>query len=432
MNKFFYYLGTVLVILAALSSCKEDKGTETPLETPVLTIASQSEDGFVITWNAVPHASYYTCVVNGQESATAQPRLEQTELALGSYLVQVKAVAIPNSGYVDSEWGTVTVPLQLGSDWFGVEPYLKNDDTFNYYAYNSVYMKFTGHDVASIYTGVYTPDELEGLDESALVELISSTLQITEDGLNVLNSTGMVENAVTNLEPETEYVVAAYATHISGIDTLVVCDPIKTEAVPDPPEGLEDWIGSYTVTSTKALKLTADSNNVPVWTMIDSTITFDIEIKASPNDVKSLYVYGWSILDEQLQTSFPSMAKISDDGKGLSMVQGYIEYNGNTLFWMPICYRSDETYQMLNFADDIFTLYNDNGKITASMYSGSTGGLTYDVVAYDLFMMSGLSVNIPHAIPAYFPAGEFTLERVDAPEQGSYRNTSVYVSPMIY
>lgn len=413
MNKFFYYLGTVLVILAALSSCKEDKGTGTPLETPVLTIASQSEDGFVITWNAVPHASYYTCVVNGQESATAQPRLEQTELDFGTYVVQVKAVAISESGYVDSEWGTVTVALQLGSDWFGVEPFLKDDDIYNYYKYNSVYMRFTGYDVASIYAGVYTVDKVEGLDEGALIDLITNTNRITEEGLNVLNSTGMIENGINGLEADTEYIVAAYATHISGIDTLVVCDPIRTEEVPAPPEGLEDWIGSYTVTSTKALRLTAEGEN-PVWTMIDSTMTFDITIEPSPNDVKTLYIYGWSILEEQLGTRLPGMAQISDDGrKGLRMVQGSTNYYGNTLYWMPICYRSDGQYNMKSIAEEIFTLYNENGKITASMYSGPYGGLTYEVLAYDLFMMNAITVQIPHELPAYFPAGEFTLVKID-------------------
>lgn len=413
MNKFFYYLGTVLVILAALSSCKEDKGTGTPLETPVLTIASQSEDGFVITWNAVPHASYYTCVVNGQESATAQPRLEQTELDFGTYVVQVKAVAIPESGYVDSEWGTVTLALRLGSDWFGVEPFLKDDEIFNYYKYNSVYARYTGYDITSIYTGVYTVDKVDGLDESALIDLVTNDEKINAEGLSVLNSTGKIESGFDGLEADTEYIVAAYATHASGADTLVVCDPIRTEAVPAPPEGLEDWIGSYTVTSTKALRLTAEGEN-PVWTMIDSTMTFDITIEPSPNDVKTLYIYGWSILEEQLGTRLPGMAQISDDGrKGLRMVQGSTNYYGNTLYWMPICYRSDGQYNMKSIAEEIFTLYNENGKITASMYSGPYGGLTYEVLAYDLFMMNAITVQIPHESPAYFPAGEFTLVKID-------------------
>lgn len=413
MNKFFYYLGTVLIILAALSSCKEDKGTGTPLETPVLTIASQSEDGFVITWNAVPHASYYTCVVNGQESATAQPRLEQTELDFGTYVVQVKAVAIPESGYVDSEWGTVTLALRLGSDWFGVEPFLKDDEIFNYYKYNSVYARYTGYDITSIYTGVYTVDKVDGLDESALIDLVTNDEKINAEGLSVLNSTGKIESGFDGLEADTEYIVAAYATHASGADTLVVCDPIRTEAVPAPPEGLEDWIGSYTVTSTKALRLTAEGEN-PVWTMIDSTMTFDITIEPSPNDVKTLYIYGWSILEEQLGTRLPGMAQISDDGrKGLRMVQGSTNYYGNTLYWMPICYRSDGQYNMKSIAEEIFTLYNENGKITASMYSGPYGGLTYEVLAYDLFMMNAITVQIPHESPAYFPAGEFTLVKID-------------------
>lgn len=431
MNKFLYYLGTVLIILAALSSCKEDKGTGTPLETPVLTIESQSEDGFVITWDAVSHASYYKCVINGQESATAQPRLEQTGLDFGTYVVQVQAVAVSESGYVDSEWGTVTVALQLGSDWFGVEPFLKDDDIYNYYKYNSVYMRFTGYDVASIYAGVYTVDKVEGLDEGALIDLITNTNRITEEGLNVLNSTGMIENGINGLEADTEYIVAAYATHISGIDTLVVCDPIRTEEVPAPPEGLEDWIGSYTVTSTKALRLTAEGE-IPVWTMIDSTMTFDITIEPSPNDVKTLYIYGWSILEEQLGTRLPGMAQISDDGrKGLRMVQGYVTYSSYTMYWSPICYRSDNSYAMMTVADGIFTLYNEDGKITASMYSGTSGGLDYDVVAYDLFGMSGQIMNILNQIPAYFPAGGFTLEKVAGSGQTVRPETSV-VSPIVY
>lgn len=426
MMKFFYCVAAMPIILVALSSCEETKGTEdeTVLETPVLTVVSQSDDAFVITWDAVSQSAYYVCKVNGEESATAQPRLEQTGLELGTYVVEVKAVAIPETGYTDSEWGTITVTLDLSSDWFGVEPFLKDDDVYNYYKYNSVYVRFTGYDVASIYAGVYTPDMLEGLDDSAIIELVTNTLSINDEGIREINSSGMIENGVNNLEPETEYIVAAYATHISGLDTLVICDPIMTEAVPDPPEGLEDWIGSYTVTSTHALQLTADGNT-PVWELLDSTITFDITIEPSPNDVKTLYIYGWSILEDQLGTRLPCMAQISDDGrKGLRMVQGYVNYSSTTLYWMPICYRSDEQYAMMNIADGIFTLYNEGGNITATMYSGTSGGLDYDVEAYDLFMMNSANVQIPHQVPAYFPAGDFTLEKVDVSEQTQFLNSS--------
>ena len=166
--------------------------------------------------DAVSQSAYYVCKVNGEESATAQPRLEQTGLELGTYVVEVKAVAIPETGYTDSEWGTITVTLDLSSDWFGVEPFLKDDDVYNYYKYNSVYVRFTGYDVASIYAGVYTPDMLEGLDDSAIIELVTNTLSINDEGIREINSSGMIENGVNNLEPETEYIVAAYATHISG------------------------------------------------------------------------------------------------------------------------------------------------------------------------------------------------------------------------
>ena len=66
MMKFFYCVAAMPIILVALSSCEETKGTEdeTVLETPVLTVVSQSDDAFVITWDAVSQSAYYVCKVN--------------------------------------------------------------------------------------------------------------------------------------------------------------------------------------------------------------------------------------------------------------------------------------------------------------------------------------------------------------------------------
>ena len=434
--KNIYFLFVPLVAVFALSSCEKEKEESTDttpvvLETPVLTISEQTSDSFTITWPSVTHAMYYEYEVNGETKSTSQPYLTESGLAEGSYVVKVMAKAAPESGYADSEWGSVTVDLKLEDDWFEIEQvYLKDDDVFNYYKYNSIWYVFTGHGVASVMMDVLTTEVVEDFGEDALPNIL--TQRMTDEGISVINSIGRLEGGMSGLEPDTEYVVVCYVTHESGVEKLVISDPITTDPVPEMPEGLEEWIGSYTVTSTQTLQLTADGS-VPVYTMLDEPMTFDIMIEPSPNDVKTLYIYGWSILEEQMGARLPAMAQLSDDGrKGLKIVQGYIEYGGYTFFWMPICYRSDNQYQLLNFADDIFTLYEEDGVITASMYSGTSGGYDYDVVALDLFIM-GSTVQIPHDIPAYFPAGGFTLVRTDSTGTsfvGQNETSAITVSPM--
>ena len=297
--KNIYFLFVPLVAVFALSSCEKEKEESTDttpvvLETPVLTISEQTSDSFTITWPSVTHAMYYEYEVNGETKSTSQPYLTESGLAEGSYVVKVMAKAAPESGYADSEWGSVTVDLKLEDDWFEIEQvYLKDDDVFNYYKYNSIWYVFTGHGVASVMMDVLTTEVVEDFGEDALPNIL--TQRMTDEGISVINSIGRLEGGMSGLEPETEYVVVCYVTHESGVEKLVISDPITTDPVPEMPEGLEEWIGSYTVTSTQTLQLTADGS-VPVYTMLDEPMTFDITIEPSPNDVKTLYIYGWSIL----------------------------------------------------------------------------------------------------------------------------------------
>lgn len=418
MKRLLYLLGAVVVSLSVLSSCEKNAGDdnqagENTLQTPNLKVVGQTSESFTVTWDIVDNALYYVYRVNGgEESSTSQPSVSFSDLEVGTYVVEVKARPAPNSGWNDSEWASLTVELVLGEDWFLIENvYLKDDDMYNYYKYNSVYFLFTGHEVQSVKMNVLKSSEVDGLsDEELEGKLI---MNMTQEGIELLNSTGSLEGAMANLEPETEYVVVAMAVHESGVEKLIKSEPISTEPVPEMPEGLEDWIGSYKVTSSQTLEIFAQQDQSVGYNVHETPVEFNIDIQPSPNDVKTLYIYGWSILEDQLDTRLPAMAQLSDDG-GLSMIQGYVNYGSNSLTWMPICLREDNTISILTICDVIFTMYDNDGQISVEMYSGNSGGFDFQAIAVDLFIMGGSSVQIPHAVPAYLPAGEFKMERLPA------------------
>lgn len=416
MKRLLYLLSTVVVSLSVLGSCEKNAGDdnqsgESALQTPQLKIAAQTSESFTLTWNIVDNALYYVYRVNGgEESSTSQPNVSFSGLETGTYVVEVKARPAPNSGWNDSEWASVTVELVLEEDWFLIDDvYLKDDDMYNYYKYNSVYFLFTGHDVLSVKMNVLKSSEVSALSDEELEEKL--IMNMTQEGIDLLNSTGSLEGAMTNLEPETEYVVVAMAVHENGTEKLIKSEPISTEPVPEMPEGLEDWIGSYKVTSTQTLEIYAEQDQSVGYKLHETPVEFTIDIEPSPNDVKTLYIYGWSILEEQLGTRLPAMAQLSGDG-GLSMIQGYVNYGSSSLTWMPVCMREDNTISILTICDVIFTMYDNDGRISVEMYSGNSGGYDFRAIATDLFIMGGTSVQIPHAVPAYMPAGEFTMEKL--------------------
>lgn len=419
MRKFFGYFSTILVVLSVLCSCEKNKGEGgnaggDKLQAPSLNVSGKTSDSFTITWNSVDNALYYIYKVNdGEELSTSQPSITFTDKEIGTYKVEVKAKPVPDSGWSESDWSSVTVELELGEDWFQLsDVYLKDDDTFHYYKYNSVYFLLKGYEIQSVKMNVIEASVIEGMTDDQIIEEL--TLNMTDDGLKLLNSTGELEGAVTDLTPETEYVVAVMATHESGIEKLVLSEPIKTEPIPEMPEGLEDWIGSYKVTSSQTLEIYSD-NGAAGYRTHDDQIEFTIDIEPSPNDVKTLYIYGWSVMEKQLDTRLPAMAQLSGDG-GLNMIQGYVNYGSTSLVWMPVCKRSDNSINLLTICEVIFTMYNKDGNITLETYSGSSGGYDFETIATDLFIYGGTSVQIPQEIPAYLPAGEFTVERIDTPE----------------
>lgn len=418
MNKLIYLLSTVILTLSILCSCEKPESTDegdglTPLQAPELVIASQSAESFTITWRSIPGALYYSCRVNGvDQPSTQQPNLTCEGLEVGTYEVEVRAKAMPDSGYSDSEWSSITVDLTLADDWFVIDDvYLKDDEMFSYWKYNSIYFVFKGYDVQSVKFSVLETSDIEGMSDEDIIDILDQ--QLTDQGIDALNNIGEIEGGITDLQPETEYVVAAYAVHKSGTDKFIISDPVTTEAVPDRPDDLENWIGSYRVTSTQTLEI-FNNNGAVGYNVTDEPMEFDITIEASPNDVFTLYIYGWSILEEQLGMRLPARAKLSDDG-GLRMEQGYITAAGYSLTWMPICLRSDGTINILTICDTLLTMYEKDGEITATMYSGSSSGYDFTVLAVDLFMNSGVGVQIPHQVPAYMPAGQFSFERVEGP-----------------
>ena len=419
MKKTTFYASLMLAASLALASCEKpdepDNTETTPLATPVLTYET-TETGFTVTWEAVENAdSYIYRLDEGNEQTTTQCEAVFTDMAPGTYKVDVKAAAPAGSDYTDSKWASVSVTVENGEDpdddWFNVgDPYLSTEFGFN--TYECICFDITGHDVAALQYAAIRTEEAEGLSDEEILERL--TISVDEYGLATLNEEGLTHN-VLFADPETSYVVGAYATRTDGVTKLVVTNSVTTDPEPEMDPALAAWIGTYTVTSTEQMEIAVDESGVVTLKGIQEPMEFEISI--TKNSYSTLAITGFS----QYDPTIADYAVLTEDG-GLQMLCAVVA----TGTWMPICSTSDGTYAFVNGTPYIFTFYNNDGVITSQACSGDLqDGRTYTVYAADVFSISGNQVNIPHELPAYLPAGELTLVKTSSENTSAKLSTSV-------
>lgn len=419
MKKTTFYASLMLAASLALASCEKPDGPDntetTPLATPVLAYET-TETGFTVTWEAVENAdSYIYRLDEGNEQTTTQCEAVFTDMAPGTYKVDVKAAAPAGSDYTDSKWASVSVTVENGEDpdddWFNVgDPYLSTEFGFN--TYECICFDITGHDVAALQYAAIRTEEAEGLSDEEILERL--TISADEYSLATLNEEGLTHN-VLFADPETSYVVGAYATRTDGVTKLVVTNSVTTDPEPEMDPALAAWIGTYTVTSTEQMEIAVDESGVVTLKGIQEPMEFEISI--TKNSYSTLAITGFS----QYDPTIADYAVLTEDG-GLQMLCAVVA----TGTWMPICSTSDGTYTFVNGTPYIFTFYNNDGVITSQACSGDLqDGRTYTVYAADVFSISGNQVNIPHELPAYLPAGELTLVKTSSENTSAKLSTSV-------
>lgn len=116
MRKIVLSVLTALFCAVVFSACSsddnKDKGNEKKLATPSLSYEILSETGFKVSWNLVENAASYAYELDGKADGTAETYVEFNDLEAGSlHVVKVKAVAVLDSEYTDSEWAEITVDL---------------------------------------------------------------------------------------------------------------------------------------------------------------------------------------------------------------------------------------------------------------------------------------------------------------------------------
>lgn len=419
MKKTTFYASLMLAASLALASCEKPDGPDntetTPLATPVLAYET-TETGFTVTWEAVENAdSYIYRLDEGNEQTTTQCEAVFTDMAPGTYKVDVKAAAPAGSDYTDSKWASVSVTVENGEDpdddWFNVgDPYLSAEYGFS--TYECICFDITGHDVAALQYAAIRTEEAEGLSDEEILERL--TISVDEYGLATLNEEGLTHN-VLFADPETSYVVGAFATRTDGVTKLVVTNSVTTDPEPEMDPALAAWIGTYTVTSTEQMEIAVDESGVVTLKGIQEPMEFEISI--TKNSYSTLAITGFS----QYDPTIADYAVLTEDG-GLQMLCAVVA----TGTWMPICSTSDGTYTFVNGTPYIFTFYNNDGVITSQACSGDLqDGRTYTVYAADVFSISGNQVNIPHELPAYLPAGELTLVKTSSENTSAKLSTSV-------
>ena len=201
MEKTTFYASLMLAASLALASCEKPDGPDntetTPLATPVLAYET-TETGFTVTWEAVENAdSYIYRLDEGNEQTTTQCEAVFTDMAPGTYKVDVKAAAPAGSDYTDSKWASVSVTVENGEDpdddWFNVgDPYLSTEFGFN--TYECICFDITGHDVAALQYAAIRTEEAEGLSDEEILERL--TISVDEYSLATLNEEGLSHNVL--------------------------------------------------------------------------------------------------------------------------------------------------------------------------------------------------------------------------------------------
>ena len=379
-----------------------ENGGGEQLGTPVLAVSEQTENSFTVSWEPIENAVSYVYTFNdGEEQPTSQCTVSFSDLMPGDYTVNVKARPLDGSGYSESEWATIAVTIELGDDWFSIsDPYLFDSSVSGTNRYSMIAVDLAGHDLESLDLGVIKAEDAEGLTNEQLKALMNLTLS----DISALNDAGSIKGvAVEGLEPETEYVVAACATHVSGAEKVVVTASVTTEAAPPMSEDLKAWIGTYTVEASGQLQMAEGADGYVELNKVDDPKTFTITI--SEYDYQSLMITGLS----QYSADMPALAVLADEQGSLAILADVMVSDG--VYWMPVCETSDG-FTFVSGCEYMFLLKNNNGTIESEAYTGTLqGGVEFTVYAADIFGLSGNSVSIYHELPCNLPAGTFTLTK---------------------
>ena len=300
MKKFF---SMMMIAAAAISfaACGEDTPDEpvnkpTPdgkLETPVLEATEVAETSFTIAWEAVANADSYTVNLKGKNYTTAETSYKFENMNAGEYTVRVKATG---EGYKDSDFGQVVVTLTGATSvtWFesSVAPAKENAEE-GYGPYNAVEFTWKGTGVKSLSYGLYTSENLIGVDDKTIKDALTA---VNADTVAAVNSADGLSAVLGPINGGTTYTMCLLVTNEAGVEFFSKQE-VTTETA-QPSAEAQAWVGTWEVKSTKKYSI----NDKGEGTVIDGADTFTVNITTSANDPNEVIVDGLSVLGEGFTT----------------------------------------------------------------------------------------------------------------------------------
>lgn len=122
MKKFSFIVAVLTAVM--LTGCNKNEplspGDGTPLPAPVPQVGEKTETTASISWEAVENAVSYSYFIEGNTDTLS---VDGTEILVGNltasveYTVSVRAEAAEGSGYVNSEWGSVTFTTEAEEEY---------------------------------------------------------------------------------------------------------------------------------------------------------------------------------------------------------------------------------------------------------------------------------------------------------------------------
>ena len=389
-----------LAATAFLSSCeKEETVDPVALKAPVLTVAEQTETSFMVIWDLVENAVSYTYTINdGAEENTTNQSAEFTDLTEGTYTVKVKAIAPEGDEYLDSDWASINVTLEVAGPEQLAAPQLSIAEQ------TSSSFVISWSDVENAVSYAYT--------------LNAGSEETTED-----LSVEFTDLAVGDYEVQ----VKAVGDGEDFLDSDWASITVSIEEPVEPVEALKAWFGTYEVTSTNTISHYS-ANNTIVSEYTGEPSTFNITIEAYEGEDSVAMVTGWCAWNAEMpgfvqllpdgSLALLSNVNLGDDGNGQGINMYWTVYA--ELYGLPG--YEDGSFSSVTGCPYGFIFVNDGTQITSTPYEGElNGGGTFKVVGLDVFGYDGQYTYF-YNLPWEMPAGDFTLVKTG---EGSSSSASV-------
>lgn len=272
------------IMLLMSASCQK----QSRLASPALEVSEIRADGFTLGWAQIEGATEYVYVLGTEsEQRTAECSVSFDGLAPAEYNVKVKATG---TGYLDSEWGEITVTIDDAS--LAMKTTYVSDGCFN--------IEFTpGEGLSSIRYAVV----------SAVARPLSESLAAFEDGS--LEGIEEITPDITTVSIERDS-IGPYAVYAKGITA----------------SGIESGT-AYSQIMAFSAGLTVDNFDLVA---MDLTATVHDESIAS----SGLLVVSKSVLGElgmsieeltEMYASFGMVTPIANGEKGIVALNGYENYD---------------------------------------------------------------------------------------------------------